>query len=119
MKRHCCDHSLAEKRTRALDGTAPGRWAACAESEAGAVQRDDGWVRWVETGAPKTYSTHKHPLPEGVASRITHVTTRFGSLPHGAGVVHWLIEDGHLVVRPALDIDLGIEVHLRDEVDAP
>lgn len=121
MKFHRCLHAKAETRTHEIPGSASGRWVTCSASEPGAVQNGDApgsWHRWEVTGSPKSYTTHKHVLPAGAAERISHVTTRFGHLPQGAGVVHWVIEDGHLIVRPALDLDLGIEAHLRDEEEA-
>jgi hypothetical protein len=119
MSVHRCEHAHAEKHTRDIPGSAPGRWVQCTKNDDGARESGDApgtFVRWVVTGAHKTISAHRHRLPEGVADRIKHVTTRFGHLPQGSGVLSWSIEDGHLIVRPAVDVDLGIELHL-DEAD--
>ncbi len=114
---HCCHHANAETRAHDIPGSAPGRWVQCQRGELGATESGDvpgSWVRWQVTGPAQTFTTQRHELPPGAAERISEVTSRLGPLPRDEGIVHWLIEDGHLVIRPALDIDLGIEVHFDE-----
>ena len=113
---HKCDRKDGECRVHEIEGTAPGKWVQAVEGEAKCFKSDDsptGFIRWQETGPCKTFSTQRHRLPAG--ARVSHVTTRFGLLPKDHGVVHWFEEDGHVVIRPAMDDhDLDLEAHLED-----
>ncbi len=115
LRVHKCEHSKAERRETVLEGTAPGRWEPCKAGTEGAFCDSEGrWQRWRKTGAEKRFSVHVHALPPGNAKKVSHVTTRFGLLPP-EGIVNWRVEDGNLVISPAIDgIDLGLEVHLED-----
>ena len=99
-KIHICKHIERECKVHEIEGTAP-------------MVFNKQQQKMIVNGPSVTISHDVYKLPPG--SVVKEVNSQFGPVPKGSGVVSWsLNEDGDLVIRPSMEVDLKLEIHLED-----